>query len=80
MFVVNRIGLALINQVEEFYQLADLLGAPINGDDIYDDSLIHISGCLSHILSEKGITEDDFNKIGLGNWELCLPYLTQTQI
>jgi hypothetical protein len=77
MFIVNLQGLTLINQVNDFYVWADTFGVPINDDDLRDDSLACISGCLSCILENGVNSKEEFDLNIGGSWEACLPYLTQ---
>lgn len=77
MFIVNKKGLALIKQVNELYELANELGISINWDDTEDDSLACVSDCLN-IIPKSGIEDQEEFDLDIGgDWEACLPYLTQ---
>jgi hypothetical protein len=76
LLTVNEKGLALIEDVNNLFNHAAELGVSIN-EDVYDDhSLIGISNCLSYIVSEGGVFQDEFlEKVGVNLDEHYLPYL-----
>ena len=71
---VSRSGKELVERVDDFFVEADKLGAILDDDAIEDDSLIGIMNSLV-IISDEGITEEEFNETIGGNWEACLPHL-----
>jgi hypothetical protein len=76
LLTVNEKGLALIEDVNNFYSHAAELGVTIDDDNYDYDSLLSIGSCLSYIVSEGGIFQNEFlEKVGADLDERFLPYL-----